>query len=522
MIADLYRKKYPDRPVFIFTPGSLRTNFLEQYCSFCGLNPADVEKNFIFYTLNDTTIIRKLPKNFNESLVIIDEVHKLTHAKANDSPVLSFIYDTIDQSEDVHIVSGSGTPIETNINELMYITNLHLKDQFKTTQMFKNIFEIEDDIYIPRNEQKFLDLVSTFISYYNPEKQMEEGGSSAFPKVYYQQVWVPINPKREQALIDAVTAENERMKPPDENLKFRDPERYKLKKSLYYTAISRLSSSQKSNYKYPLLKIEDYRDAEKVPTKKKDEGDQGDVPIEMEEGFEGTDENLLGQEGGEEGSEEGGESNKKPFGYDTAVGMRIFDKPKEKRGWITEETLETLPDDSEKIFEIIEDIKENDGKHAVYTRFKTYYGSRLLGALLELSGIPYVFFDGDMDDKERVKVLKKFNSPNNLNGEKIKVIILTSAGSAGINLKEIRRFHILEQYFNLSYLKQVIGRGIRYLSHQRLPENQRNITVRNYYLELSDPNKTKNYSPDVLSEETAKSKDRTISVVRDIIQSLGV
>ena len=202
--------------------------------------------------------------------------------------------------------------------------------------------------------------------------------------------------------------------------------------------------------------------------------------------------------------------------------MRVPDELVENGGWITKDTLKDLYDQGEKIQQIVKDIETYPGKHAVYTRFKTYYGSKLLGAILDLKGIPYVFFDGDMDDKSRVQVLEKFNALNNINGDKIKVIILTSAGSMGLNLKEIRRFHILEQYFNLSYLKQVIGRGNRYLSHMRLPENKRNLTVLNYYLQLSDDDLTQKYSSDVLSYNMGKSKDNAISEVRELLTKLDI
>jgi SNF2 family DNA or RNA helicase len=141
---------------------------------------------------------------------------------------------------------------------------------------------------------------------------------------------------------------------------------------------------------------------------------------------------------------------------------------------------------------------------------------------LDLKEIPYVFFDGDMSDRDRVKVLEKFNSPENIDGSQVKVIILTSAGSAGINLKEIRRFHILEQYFNLSYLKQVIGRGIRYLSHQRLPKQDRNITVRNYFLSFGDDEMDNTLSSDVLLKEVALSKDKSIEKIRNLFQQFDI
>jgi hypothetical protein len=504
MIADLYHKKFPDRPIFVFTPGSLRTNFLEQYCSFCGMNPKDVAKYFAFYSINDTSILKKLPKKLPPSLVIVDEVHKLTHGKSNDSPIISLIYDVINNSDDVNIVSGSGTPIETNLEELFYLTNLHIKDKFDIMPDFKSMFKWKEGVFYPKNKDKFLELFGSYISYYDPQKRLESSNKKSFPTVYYKNVYVPINPEREMAFIDIVNEENERMKKPNEELKFRDYEKYKKQKQNYFIATSRLKSSQYSNFYYPVLDSKKYKPGtEKAEKEEEEQKETSDLPVSIEDG---GDDNLP----------------RNAFPTGTPMNIGVPDKLKEEGGWITKQLLEDLYDQGEKIKQIVDDIETHEGKHAVYTRFKTYFGSRLLGAILDLKEIPYVYFDGDMDDKDRVRILEQFNSPENINGDKIKVIILTSAGSAGINLKEIRRFHILEQYFNLSYLKQVVGRGNRYLSHQRLPENKRNLTVLNYFLQLSDDELTNNYSSDVLSFKKGKDKDNSISNVRELLQNLDI
>jgi superfamily II DNA or RNA helicase len=524
MIADLYHRMYPDNPIFVFTPGSLRTNFLEQYCSFCGRDKLMVPNNFVFITINDSSVLGKLPKNFDNSLVIIDEVHKLTHAKANESPILSNIYDLVEKANNMYIVTGSGTPMETNIEELYYLGNLHIKNLFEMESTFKKMFKWDKDrqtyLLNPKDEAEFKKLFSSFISHYDPQGKLEASGSSAFPTVIKEDVYVPINPDREQDYVFIVQAENQRMKPPGEDLKYRDYEKYKRMKQAYYIAISRLVSSQVANFKYPMLNVEEFKDVEKIKKKKykddkegkeeegkeeegkEEEGkeEQEDVALEVEEGVDKLNEEVVG----------------------SAQVIGIPDLLKGQGGWVTKETLQNLDNNGEKILEIIEDIKETPGKHAIYTRFKTHFGSRLLGTLLDLEGIPYVYFDGDMNDRERVKVLEKFNSPQNIHGEKVKVIILTSAGSAGINLKEIRRFHILEQYFNLAYMGQVIGRGIRYLSHERLDPKDRDITIRNYFLELSTPEQTKNFSSDVLAYQSGLLKDKSISYVRNLIKQFDI
>jgi superfamily II DNA or RNA helicase len=366
------------------------------------------------------------------------------------------------------------------------------------------MFKWKEGVFYPKNKDKFLELFGSYISYYDPQKRLESSNKKSFPTVYYKNVYVPINPEREMAFIDIVNEENERMKKPNEELKFRDYEKYKKQKQNYFIATSRLKSSQYSNFYYPVLDSKKYKPGtEKAEKEEEEQKETSDLPVSIEDG---GDDNLP----------------RNAFPTGTPMNIGVPDKLKEEGGWITKQLLEDLYDQGEKIKQIVDDIETHEGKHAVYTRFKTYFGSRLLGAILDLKEIPYVYFDGDMDDKDRVRILEQFNSPENINGDKIKVIILTSAGSAGINLKEIRRFHILEQYFNLSYLKQVVGRGNRYLSHQRLPENKRNLTVLNYFLQLSDDELTNNYSSDVLSFKKGKDKDNSISNVRELLQNLDI
>ena len=45
-----------------------------------------------------------------------------------------------------------------------------------------------------------------------------------------------------------------------------------------------------------------------------------------------------------------------------------------------------------------------------------------------------------------------------------------------MTLKELK-IHILEPWYNLNRIEQVVGRGIRFCSHQILEKEKRNVTV---------------------------------------------
>ena len=70
--------------------------------------------------------------------------------------------------------------------------------------------------------------------------------------------------------------------------------------------------------------------------------------------------------------------------------------------------------------------------------------------------------------------------PKNKNGERVKIILGSESASEGLDFKYIREVHMLDPWFHLNKLEQVIGRGIRNCSHIDLPREKRNVTVYHY------------------------------------------
>ena len=91
----------------------------------------------------------------------------------------------------------------------------------------------------------------------------------------------------------------------------------------------------------------------------------------------------------------------------------------------------------------------------------------------------YIILTGDStlspnNNEER----KKSMAPNNSNGEEIKVILGNSVTSEGMDFKNIREIHILDPWYHLYKIEQIIGRGIRLCSHSDIErKDQRNVTV---------------------------------------------
>ena len=82
--------------------------------------------------------------------------------------------------------------------------------------------------------------------------------------------------------------------------------------------------------------------------------------------------------------------------------------------------------------------------------------------------------------------LKSVNNANNINGDEVKIILLSSAGSEGLDFKFIRQIHIMEPWYNINRIEQIIGRGVRTCSHKDIPFKERNVKIYMHGSLLSD------------------------------------
>jgi len=97
----------------------------------------------------------------------------------------------------------------------------------------------------------------------------------------------------------------------------------------------------------------------------------------------------------------------------------------------------------------------------------------------------YVMITGDKSfSPNNLADLKYITSPENKNGEHVRVVLITKAAAEGLDFKNIRQLHILEPWYNINRIEQIIGRGVRNLSHCMLPFEERNVEI---YLHATIP-----------------------------------
>lgn len=172
--------------------------------------------------------------------------------------------------------------------------------------------------------------------------------------------------------------------------------------------------------------------------------------------------------------------------------------------------IENLEKYSIKFYKIMIKIKNSQGKLYVYSNFKEYGGIRTFQKILEHHGYKnymkhgkgykrYAVWSGDVKKNDRETIKNIYNDDDNISGNKLKILLLTPSAKEGISLKEVRQIHILEPYWNMSRLKQIIGRGVRYCSHKRLEEKKRNVKV---YIYISTID---NYEDDISVDQYIKN-----------------
>ena len=89
----------------------------------------------------------------------------------------------------------------------------------------------------------------------------------------------------------------------------------------------------------------------------------------------------------------------------------------------------------------------------------------------------YAMFTGDKqlspDNRAELEAL----TTDNEHGQRIKVVIISKAGSEGIDFKNVRQVHIMEPWYNMNRIEQIVGRAVRNCSHADLPFTERNVQL---------------------------------------------
>lgn len=115
--------------------------------------------------------------------------------------------------------------------------------------------------------------------------------------------------------------------------------------------------------------------------------------------------------------------------------------------------------------------------------------------------------------------VKGATGDDNRDGKKVKVILISKAGSEGIDFKFIRQVHILEPWYNMNRIEQIIGRGVRNFSHKDLPFEKRNVEIFMYGTILGE---NKEEAADLYVYRVAEYKAIQIGKVSRVLKETAV
>jgi hypothetical protein len=151
--------------------------------------------------------------------------------------------------------------------------------------------------------------------------------------------------------------------------------------------------------------------------------------------------------------------------FRTAEGIGLFTLVLNKNGF----TKFKIKKNNLGLWEIdIPEVDEGKPTYALYTGTET----------VEEKEIVRKIYNGEWDDiPDSIGSVLKSKYRNNNMGEVIKVFMITSSGSEGINLRNTRYVHLMDPYWHPVRAEQVIGRARRICSHKDLPVALQTVEV---------------------------------------------
>jgi superfamily II DNA or RNA helicase len=128
--------------------------------------------------------------------------------------------------------------------------------------------------------------------------------------------------------------------------------------------------------------------------------------------------------------------------------------------------------------------------------------------------ISYNIISGNVLASGRLEIVETFNN------KKYQVLIITLAGSEGLDLKEVRDVIILDPVWNGAVMEQIIGRAVRFKSHINLPLSERKVDV--YNMILKTPKDADIPSGDEILYKFIYEKNKQLDDVIKILKNASI
>lgn len=400
--------------------------------------------------------------NLNNTCIIVDECHDLANSITNLSSNASKLYGSIVRARDIKLLFLTGTPIVNDPFEIVPLLNMlrGYLDGNRTT-LFPEYYDEFQQTFTTRerqmkNQHVFLRRISGLVSYYGD--LFTGSNSTDFPEELPMIIEkVPMSLEQFQSY--NIFREQERRKE-FEMQKRRSSSSSKADKHLaIYSSDSkkaavssssyRIKSRQASNFYLPAVTSGAIKDIEAFPIEMLQIDKLAEFSPKFVKMLENIDKHVSKGQLGLVYSE-----------FVTGEGINLFSRTLIANGWD-----EYLVDDT---------IGGGSGGAAALMELLVATGGAQPAAKTSLR---FAKITGEIDAETRAKLVNTFNT-----GKDLTLLLISSTGAQGLSLQNVRHIHMMEPYWNISRLRQVIGRGVRYLSHKSLKPEERNVQP---YLYLS-------------------------------------
>jgi len=422
--------------------------------------------------------IKKLKKEFNGRLVIIDEYHNMRtafdseDARAQKKETTKQLDILVENADNLRLLLLSATPMYNSHKEIIWTLNLLNKNDKRPLIREKDIFTKNGD-FTENGKQRLIEAARGYISFVKGDN----------PYVFPFRVY-PQRENKNFQIIDPddfpTTQLNDLEIPEEDRLQVLSGQLtgVKIMKKQYnrYQYILDNTIGQSENFES--LTGFTYTDLQ-LPL----QGLNITYPANINEG-DVSPNSLVGTEGLSRVVRYTNTSSKKGD-FEYIEGQEGFFHP------------DRIINYSCKIERICREVANSNGVVLIYSNYLdgglipmalaleemgiSRFGqnkSLFATAPTKYTGMTYAMITGDkrISPNNSEEVFAATNMINR-NGSIIKVILITAAGAEGIDLKFIRQVHVMEPWYNINRIEQIIGRAVRNFSHKDLPFEQRNVQI---------------------------------------------
>jgi len=423
------------------------------------------------------TIENRIHHEFDNRLVIIDEVHNIRTINENNNSgkIINLLTYVVQVATNMRLILLSATPVYNSPREIISLANLLLTNDRRTNITQGQVFDSKTgDI----NKQVLIDNLTGYISFVRGENPYY------FPfRVYPRQI-----PNQSSFSILNMTYPTKQIHGEPHNQKNKNTKI--LHTDVRTSVLSNFQHRAYDDYLQSMLETESLpkHDNDEEPTEISIEGEKKwgyknlqQLSQAMDIVFPGETVNL-----GEEGLKQIvniSENKDKQLQFEYKKNVPHIFKPEQIGEYSTKmNTILNIVDKSSGVILIFAEYiwggivplalaLEERG----FQRFKR---PNLWSSKKKRPGMSYTMITGvsslSPNNAEDVKLLSR---TENKNGDNVKVILISTAGSEGLDFKFIRQIHILNPWYTMNRLEQIIGRGVRNGSHCSLPFAQRNVEI---------------------------------------------